>query len=143
MGQAQRTSSSGLLNVSFHKKYKRKVKKILPKEREHLARKERKSCRKPKGGKILLRQRWMENLAKKMGSLAFRDRNFALREEKSSQEGRKFCQVGGKSCQARGQILPRGRKILSRGSENLGKKKKILLRDRENLAYREGKSCLE
>ena len=56
MGQAQRTSSSGLLNVSFHKKYKRKVKKILPKEREHLARKERKSCPKPNGGKILLRE---------------------------------------------------------------------------------------
>ena len=69
----------------------------------------------------------MENLAKKMRSFAFRDRNLALRAEKSSQEGRKFCQ-------ARGQILPRGRKILSRGRENLGKKKKILLRDRENLA---------
>ena len=63
MEQAQGTSPSGLLDVSFHKQYKMKVKKILPKGREHLARKERKSCPKPKGGKILLREK--ENHAKK------------------------------------------------------------------------------
>ena len=121
----------------------------MPKEREHLARKERKSCPKPKGGKILLRE--MDGkYCKKGGRSAFRERNLALWEEKSSQEGRKSCQEGGKSCQERGQILPRGSKILSRGRENLGKKKKscleiekILLIGRENLALRERNSCPE
>ena len=64
MGQAERTSPSDDFPIRVIEcVFSWKVKNILPKGREHLARKERKSCPKPKGGKILLREK--ENHEKK------------------------------------------------------------------------------